>query len=199
MVSGASGPARSQKAQSWKGPNTIGTRERAWQKRRKTGRDMQRRTRRSVSTLGGAAPDAIIGRAAADRAERVPTMGIDLIPSENPHLRLQIFVLMPHARSAHHPPEPSNSTPGRTENWKETIAAISKTTPARPRTIRPLVSMLREKYLFVAFGVNSFISGIRIRRVSPDRWLRDGDRTVRKRAIDEGIRSWSLRRQYRDS
>src|SRR5580704_12817327 len=35
MVSGASGAARSQKAQSWKGPNTIGTRERAWQKRQK--------------------------------------------------------------------------------------------------------------------------------------------------------------------
>src|SRR5271166_1187113 len=68
MVSGASGAARSQKAQQWKGPNTTGTRERAWQKRRKTGRDMQRRTRRSVSTLGGAAPDTIIGRAAADRA-----------------------------------------------------------------------------------------------------------------------------------
>src|SRR5271166_297308 len=72
MVSGASGAARSQKAQQWKGPNTIGTRERAWQKRRKTGRDMQRRTRRSVSTLGGAAPDTIIGRAAADRAGARP-------------------------------------------------------------------------------------------------------------------------------
>src|SRR5271165_2594788 len=42
MVSGASGAARSQEAQSWKGPNTIGTRERAWQKRQKTRRDMQR-------------------------------------------------------------------------------------------------------------------------------------------------------------
>src|SRR5271165_5432114 len=72
MVSGASGAARSQKAQSWKGSNTIGTRERAWQKWRKTGRDMQRRTRRSVSTLGGAAPDTIIGRAAADRAGARP-------------------------------------------------------------------------------------------------------------------------------
>ena len=82
--------------------------------------------------------------------------------SENPHLRLQIFVLMPHARSAHHPrsasnktnnPETSNSTPGKTENWRETIAVTSRTTPARPRTIRPLVSMLREKYLFISFGV----------------------------------------------
>src|SRR5271166_1947000 len=72
MVSGASGAARSQKAQQWNGPNTIGTRERAWQKRRKTGRDMQRRTRRSVSTIGGAAPDTIIGRAAADRAGARP-------------------------------------------------------------------------------------------------------------------------------
>src|SRR5271166_68395 len=35
MVSGASGAARSQKAQQWKGPNTIGTRERAWQKRQR--------------------------------------------------------------------------------------------------------------------------------------------------------------------
>jgi hypothetical protein len=75
MVSGASGVARSQKAQSWKGPNTIGTRERAWQKRQKTRRDMQRRTRRSASTIGGAAPDSIIGRAAARgsaSSERVP-------------------------------------------------------------------------------------------------------------------------------
>src|SRR5271165_4550679 len=37
-----------------------------WQKRQKTRRDMQRRTRRSASTIGGAAPDTIIGRAAAD-------------------------------------------------------------------------------------------------------------------------------------
>ena len=72
MVSGASGAARSQKAQSWKRPNTIGTRERAWQKRRKAGRNMQRRTRRSVSTLGGAAPDTIIRRATADRAGARP-------------------------------------------------------------------------------------------------------------------------------
>ena len=54
------------------GPNTIGTRERAWQKRQKTRRDMQRRTRRSASTVGGAAPDTIIGRAAADRAGARP-------------------------------------------------------------------------------------------------------------------------------
>src|ERR1700730_6468899 len=67
MVSGASGVARSQKAQSWKGPNTVGTRERAWQKRQKRRRDIQRRTRRSASTIGGGAPDTIIGRAAADR------------------------------------------------------------------------------------------------------------------------------------
>src|ERR1700736_4118926 len=72
MVSGASGVARSQKAQSWKGPNTIGTRERAWQKRQKTRRNMQRWTRRSASTIGGAAPDTIIGRAAADRAGARP-------------------------------------------------------------------------------------------------------------------------------
>src|SRR5208283_2474628 len=72
MVSGASGAARSQEAQSWKGPNTIDTRERAWQKRQKTRRDLQRRTRRSASTIGGAAPDTIIGRAAADRAGARP-------------------------------------------------------------------------------------------------------------------------------
>src|SRR5271166_764253 len=75
MVSGASGAARSEEAQSWKGPNTIGTRERAWQKRQKTRRDMQRlqrRTHRSASTIGGAAPDTIIGRAAADRAGARP-------------------------------------------------------------------------------------------------------------------------------
>src|SRR5580693_8796849 len=72
MVSGASGAARSQKAQSWKGPSTIGTRERASQKRQKTRRDIQRRTRRSASTIGGAAPDTIIGRATADRAGARP-------------------------------------------------------------------------------------------------------------------------------
>src|SRR5271165_2117417 len=55
-----------------KGPNTIGTRQRAWQKRQKTRRDMQRRTRRSASTIRGAAPDTIIGRAAADRAGARP-------------------------------------------------------------------------------------------------------------------------------
>ena len=68
--------ARSQKVQSWKGSNTIDTRERASQKRQKTRRDIQRRTRRSASTIGGAAPDTIIGRAVADRAEleRVPTV-----------------------------------------------------------------------------------------------------------------------------
>ena len=72
MVSGASGAARSQKAQYWKGPNTIGTRDRAWQKRQKRRRDIQRRTRRSASTIGGAAPDTIIRRAAADRAGARP-------------------------------------------------------------------------------------------------------------------------------
>src|ERR1700731_1178024 len=45
---------------------------RAWQKRQKTRRDMERRTRRSPSTIGGAAPDTIIGRAAADRAGARP-------------------------------------------------------------------------------------------------------------------------------
>jgi hypothetical protein len=81
--------------------------------------------------------------------------------SENPHLRLQIFVLMPHARSAHHPRSASNKTnnpatinsrPGEAENWKETIAVTSKTTPIKPRTILPSVSMLRVKYLFISFG-----------------------------------------------
>src|SRR5271165_3901773 len=72
MVSGASGLARSQEAQQWKGPNTIGTRERAWQKRQKARRDMQHRTRRSASTIGGAAPDTIIGRGDADRAGARP-------------------------------------------------------------------------------------------------------------------------------
>ncbi len=53
-------------------PDTIGNRERAWQKRQKTLRDMERRTRRSASTIGGAAPDTIIGRAAADCAGARP-------------------------------------------------------------------------------------------------------------------------------
>ena len=39
---------------------------------KKTRRDIQRRTRRSASTIGGAAPDTIIGRAAADRAGARP-------------------------------------------------------------------------------------------------------------------------------
>ena len=37
-------------------------------------RNPQRRTRRSASTIGGAAPDTIIGRAAAIARERVPTV-----------------------------------------------------------------------------------------------------------------------------
>ena len=37
------------------------TRERAWQKRQKTRRDMRHRTRRSASTIGGAARETIIG------------------------------------------------------------------------------------------------------------------------------------------
>jgi hypothetical protein len=45
---------------------------RAWQKRQKRRRDVQRRTRRNTSTIGGAAPDTIIGRAAADRAGARP-------------------------------------------------------------------------------------------------------------------------------
>lgn len=76
------------------------------------------------------------------------------------HSRPQIFVLIPHARSAHHArsasnkmndPETSSTRPRKTENWKETIAVESKTTATRPRTIRPLVSMLRVKYLFMMF------------------------------------------------
>jgi hypothetical protein len=76
------------------------------------------------------------------------------------HSRPQIFVLIPHARSAHHPrsasnkmndPETKSTRPRKTENWKETIAVESKTTATRPRTIRPLVSMLRVKYLFMMF------------------------------------------------
>jgi hypothetical protein len=42
------------------------------QKRQKTCRDIQHRTRRSASTIGGAAPDSIIGGAAADRAGARP-------------------------------------------------------------------------------------------------------------------------------
>ena len=47
---------------------------------------MQRRTRRSASTLGGAAPDTIIGRAAADRAGARPyqSQRHRLIKSSNP-------------------------------------------------------------------------------------------------------------------
>jgi hypothetical protein len=76
------------------------------------------------------------------------------------HSRPQIFLLIPHARSAHHArsasnkmndPETSSTRPRKTENWKETIAVESKTTATRPRTIRPLVSMLRVKYLFMMF------------------------------------------------
>src|SRR5271165_4855887 len=64
MVSGASGAARSQKAQYWKGPNTIGTRERAWQKRQ-----------RRVETCNA-------GRAGAHRPSEAlhPTRSLDLLP-----------------------------------------------------------------------------------------------------------------------
>src|SRR5271165_3045295 len=46
---------------------------------------MQRRTRRSVSTLGGAAPDTIIGRAAADRAGARPYHWMNPIPYVDAH------------------------------------------------------------------------------------------------------------------
>src|SRR5271165_479477 len=64
MVSGASGAARSQKAQQWKGPNTIGTRERAWQKRQ-----------RRVETCNA-------GRAGAHRPSEAlhPTRSSDMLP-----------------------------------------------------------------------------------------------------------------------
>src|SRR5271165_4725443 len=64
MVSGASGAARSQKAQYWKGPNTIGTRERAWQKRQ-----------RRVETCNA-------GRAGAHRPSEAlhPTRSLDMLP-----------------------------------------------------------------------------------------------------------------------
>src|SRR5580704_9228271 len=81
MVSGASGAARSQKAQSWKGPNTIGTRERAWQKRQKTRRDMQRRcnagragAHRPSEALHPTRSSDELPRIARERVlERVPT------------------------------------------------------------------------------------------------------------------------------
>ena len=46
--------------------------ERAEYHRQKAGRDIQRRTRRSASTIRGAAPDTTIGRAAADRTGARP-------------------------------------------------------------------------------------------------------------------------------
>src|SRR5271166_887359 len=77
MVSGASGAARSQKAQQWKGPNTIGTRERAWQKR-------QRRVETCNAGRAGAHrpsealhPKRSLDRAAADRAGARP-ISVDL-------------------------------------------------------------------------------------------------------------------------
>ena len=51
---------------------------------------MQRRTRRSASTIGGAAPDTIIGRAAEDRAGARPyqPLATSLI---NPNRRIQFL------------------------------------------------------------------------------------------------------------
>ena len=96
MVSGASGAARSQKlltrmmrASSGKKllPKFLSRRNngkgriqsalasahsRNGKRRVETCSAVQRRTRRSVSTIGGAAPDTIIGRATADRAGARP-------------------------------------------------------------------------------------------------------------------------------
>src|SRR5271167_4423273 len=73
MGSGASGAARSQGgAINGKGRIQSALASAHGRKQQKTGRDMQRRTRRSASTIGGAAPDTIIGRAAADRAGARP-------------------------------------------------------------------------------------------------------------------------------
>ena len=57
---------------------------------------MQRRTGRSVSTLGGAAPDTIIGRATADRAGARPYRRLLL-------LRSQHFFELLHLRSYDEP------------------------------------------------------------------------------------------------
>jgi len=51
-------------------------------------------------------------------------------------------------------PETSSTRPRKTENWKETIGVESKTTATRLRTIRPFVSMLRVKYLFMMFELS---------------------------------------------
>src|SRR5271165_1752345 len=69
-------------------PNTIGTRERAWQRRQKGLRNMQRRTRRSTSTMGGAAPGTIIGRADADRAGARPYRATGAKARRDAHRRL---------------------------------------------------------------------------------------------------------------
>jgi len=63
----------------------------------KTRRDMQRRTRRSPSTIGGAAPDTIIGHAAADRAGARPYQSQRhwLIKSANPRLLRRDAVYTP--------------------------------------------------------------------------------------------------------
>jgi hypothetical protein len=62
----------------------------------KTRRNMQRWTRRSASTIGGAAPDSIIGRAAADRAGARPyqppaTSHYPLPRLINPNRRIQFL------------------------------------------------------------------------------------------------------------
>jgi len=60
------------------GRNFRHSRDRAWQKQQKTLRDMRRRTRRSESTIGIAAPDTTIGRVPTRiRRERVPTNTLD--------------------------------------------------------------------------------------------------------------------------
>src|SRR5271165_2167706 len=87
MVSGASGAARSQEAQYWKGPNTIGTRERAWQKRQKTRRDIQRRC--NTGRAGAHRPsEALHPTRSSDVLprivrERVPTAQCAVAPSRN--------------------------------------------------------------------------------------------------------------------
>jgi hypothetical protein len=48
------------------------SRDRGGQKQRKTRRHMQARTRRSASTIGGAAPEVVIGHPAAARAGARP-------------------------------------------------------------------------------------------------------------------------------
>src|SRR5271165_5537559 len=104
MVSGASGAARSQKAQQWKGPNTIGTRERAWQKRQRrveTCNAGRAGAHRPSEELHPTRSSDLLPRIARSASLPAPAEWLDPITSKVPCQRINSNQKLPHGDSAY--------------------------------------------------------------------------------------------------